>query len=343
MRTVGIDLGKNWFHIAVCDERGKVVGRSRLTRRGLAQFIAQQPPSLIGMESCAGSQPIARTCQQAGHTVRIIAAQFVKPYLRSQKNDYNDAEAIAEAVTRPRMRFVAVRSLEQQDLQVLHRARDLLVREQTALVNQIRGFLIEYGLAIAQGKSSLHRALPTILEDATNNLTPRFRQLLSRLHERYRALTDSIDECDAEISSVANANPLCQRLMTIPGIGPKVATALFAAVGNAAHFGKGRDLAAWIGLVPRQDTTGGKPKLLGIGGRGNLHLRCLLIHGARSVMTWRSHCPDKLKHWAASVASRRHLNVAVCALANKIARIAWAVLRTETGYDSDRLSTISAV
>ena len=257
MRTVGIDIGKNCFHVAICDERGKVVERARLTRKGLAEFITRQPQSLIGMESCAGSQPLARACEQSGHTVRIIAAQFVKPYLRAQKNDYNDAEAIAEAVTRPRMRFVAVRSLEQQDLQILHRARDLLVREQTALINQIRGFLIEYGLAVAQGKSSLHRALPSILEDATNELTPRFRLLLSRLHERCQALAGTIDECDAEIARLATGNPICQRLMTIPGIGPKVATALYAAVGNAAHFNKSRDLAAWIGLVPRQDTTGG--------------------------------------------------------------------------------------
>ena len=343
MRTVGIDIGKNCFHVAICDERGKVVERARLTRKGLAEFITRQPQSLIGMESCAGSQPQARACEQSGHTVRIIAAQFVKPYLRAQKNDYNDAEAIAEAVTRPRMRFVAVRSLEQQDLQILHRARDLLVREQTALINQIRGFLIEYGLAVAQGKSSLHRALPSILEDATNELTPRFRLLLSRLHERCQALGGTIDECDAEIARLATGNPICQRLMTIPGIGPKVATALYAAVGNAAHFNKSRDLAAWIGLVPRQDTTGGRPRLLGIGGRGNLHLRCLLIHGARAVMTWRSRHPDKLKIWAGTLADRRHLNVAVCALANKIARIAWAILRNDTTYDADLLSAKPAI
>jgi len=338
MRTIGIDIGKNCFHVVVCDERGKPVERARLTRSRVAEFMVQQPASVVGMESCAGSQPLARACERMGHTVRLIAAQFVKPYLRAQKNDYNDAEAIAEAVTRPRMRFLAVRSLEQQDLQVLHRARDLLVREQTALVNQVRGFLLEYGIAVAQGKSHLYRALPAILEDATNELTPRFRELLRGLHERCSALAARLEAYDVEIGGIAAAHPLCQRLMTIPGVGPKVATALLASVGNAANFRTGRDLAAWIGLVPRQDTTGGKPKLLGIGGRGNLHLRCLLVHGARAVMTWRSRRPDALKAWAASLTSRVHINVAVCALANKIARIAWAVLRHNTVYDASRLA-----
>jgi transposase len=198
MRTIGIDIGKNWFHVVVFDERGKPLERARLSRSRLAAFIVQQPPSLVGMESCAGSQPLARACECVGHTVRLIAAQFVKPYLRAQKNDYNDAEAIAEAITRPRMRFVSVRTLKQQDLQVLHRARDLLVREPTALINQIRGFLLEYGVVVAQGKSHLYRALPAIPEDAANEQTPWFRELLRHLHERCLAVAASLEECDAE-------------------------------------------------------------------------------------------------------------------------------------------------
>lgn len=284
IKTIGIDVGKSWFHLVGCNQAGKPVSRHKLNRGQLAQFIANLPQCLIGMEACPGSQHLARAFQRGGHDVRLIAPKFVKPYVKSQKNDFNDAEAIAEAVSRPTMRFVSVKSNEQLDLQAVHRIRERLVNERTAVINQIRGFLIEYGLPVKVGRASLRRDLPGILENAENGLSPRMRQLIVALREHWHALEEQIAQHTHDIELVAKRNDDCRRLVTVPGIGPLGATALIAAVGNGAMFNKGRELAAWLGLVPRQQSTGGKPTLLGISKRGNRYLRMLIIHGARSCL-----------------------------------------------------------
>jgi transposase len=323
IKTVGIDVGKTWFHLVGCNQAGKPVVRHKLNRGHLAQFIANLPQCLIGMEACPGSQHLARSFQRSGHDVRLIAPKFVKPYVKSQKNDFNDAEAIAEAVSRPTMRFVCVKSNEQLDLQAVHRIRERLVHERTAVINQIRGFLIEYGLPVKEGRASLRRDLPGILGDAQNGLSPRMRQLVTALREHWHALETQISHHTREIELVARRMDECRRLVTVPGIGPLGATALIAAIGNGAMFGKGRELAAWLGLVPRQQSTGGKPTLLGISKRGNRYVRMLLIHGARSCLKHLNRDNHELGLWMTQLERRSHRNVVAIALANKIARIAW--------------------
>jgi transposase len=286
------------------------------------------------MEACPGSLHLARAFQRGGHDVRLIAPKFVKPYVKSQKNDFNDAEAIAEAVSRPTMRFVSVKSNEQLDLQAVHRIRERLVNERTAVINQIRGFLIEYGLPVKVGRASLRRDLPGILENAENGLSPRMRQLIVALREHWHALEEQIAQHTHDIELVAKRNDDCRRLVTVPGIGPLGATALIAAVGNGAMFNKGRELAAWLGLVPRQQSTGGKPTLLGISKRGNRYLRMLIIHGARSCLRHLNRENHELGLWMTQLERRSHKNVVAVALANKIARIAWAVLARQEVYRS---------
>jgi transposase len=281
---LGIDIGKTWFHVVGLDPSGKPVLREKLNRQKLMRFMGTCQRCLVGMEACAGAQFLARQFLDFGHDVKLIAPRFVKAYLKSNKNDFNDAAAIAEAVQRPTMRFVAVRSIEQVDIQAIHRVRDQLISQRTAVINQIRAFLLEYGLAIAVGRSKLLKQLPALLEDAENAVSHVMRALLSQLRTRLQRIQEEIDEITAQIERIASQDAQAQMLRTIPGVGPVVATALVAAVGNAAHFGRARDLAAWIGLVPRQYSTGGKPKLLGISKRGNSYLRRLLIHGARSVI-----------------------------------------------------------
>ena len=334
IKTVGIDIGKSWFHLVACNRAGRPVARHRLNRNKLAQFIANLPRCLIGMEACPGSQHLARVIQRSGHDVRLIAPKFIKPYLKSQKNDFNDAEAIAEAVSRPTMRFVAVRSNEQIDLQAAHRIRERLIGERTAVINQIRAFLIEYGLPVKAGRAALRRDLSDILEDAENGLSPRMRQLVAALREHWHALEAQITQHTHEIELVAQRSDDCRRLVTVPGIGPLGATALIAAIGNGAMFGKGRELAAWLGLVPRQYSTGGKPKLLSIGKRGNRYVRMLFIHGARSCLRHLNRGNHELGAWMTKLEQRAHKNVVAVALANKMARIAWAVLARQEVYRS---------
>lgn len=334
IKTVGVDIGKSWFHLVACNRVGRPVARHKLNRGQLAQFIANLPQCLIGMEACPGSQHLARAFQRSGHDVRLIAPKFIKPYLKSQKNDFNDAEAIAEAVSRPTMRFVAVKSNEQIDLQAVHRIRERLIGERTAVINQIRAFLIEYGLRVKEGRASLRRDLPDILEDAENGLSPRMRQLIAALREHWHALEGQIAQHTREIELVAKRNDDCRRLVTVPGVGPLGATALIAAVGNGAMFAKGRELAAWLGLVPRQYSTGGKPKLLGISKRGNRYVRMLFIHGARSCLKHLNRDNHELGLWMTQLEQRAHKNVVAVALANKIARIAWAVLARQEVYRS---------
>lgn len=334
IKIVGIDLGKTWFHLVACNQAGRPVTRHRFNRRQLTLFIAKLPQCLIGMESCPGSQHFARIFQQSGHDVRLIAPQFIKPYLKGQKNDFNDAEAIAEAVGRPTMRFVSVKTNEQLDLQAVHRIRTRLVGERTALINQMRGFMIEYGLAVKEGRAALRRAIPGILEDADNGLSPRMRQLITQQCEHWDVLEARILEVTREIEAVAKGHEDCRRLLTVPGIGPLVATALVAAVGNGAMFSKGRELAAWLGLVPRQHSTGGKPTLLGISKRGNRYVRILLIHGARSCLQHLKRQQHQIGSWMTQLEQRVHKNKVAVALANKMARIAWAILARGEVYRS---------
>ncbi len=332
IKTVGIDIGKTWFHLVGCNRGGTPVARHKLNRGKLAMFIAKLPACLIAMEACPGSQHLARAFQRHGHDVKLIAPKFIKPYLKGQKNDFNDAAAIAEAVTRPTMRFVTIKSNEQLDMQAVHRIRDRLVGQRTAVINQIRAFLLEYGLPIKEGRASLNISLPDILEDATNGLSHRMRQLVAELRSHWAAIDAQITDYTHEIQLAARRSDDCQRLLSIPGVGPLGATALVAAVGNAAAFSKGREMSAWLGLVPRQHSTGGRPTLLGIGKRGNSYVRRLLIHGARSLLKNMHRNDNELGSWLNKLQERVHRNVAVVAVANKIARIAWAVLARHDIY-----------
>lgn len=329
---IGLDLAKSVFQVHGVDEHEKVVIRRQLRRTQMLIFFAKLSPCLIGMEACASSHYWGRELMRLGHTVRLIAPQFVKPYVKSQKNDANDAEAICEAASRASMRFVAIKTIEQQDIQAAHRVRSELVKQRTAKVNQIRGLLGEYGIEVNQRVDSLRKRLPEILEEGDNALTDRFRRLLNGLREDLVALDGRIDEMDKEIVQIAGENSAAQRLQQIPGIGPVTATALVAAVGDASLFKRGRDLAAWLGLTPRQHSSGGKERLLGISKRGDSYLRTLLIHGARAVLRCAEKKDDPRSRWLNSLSSRRNKNIAAVALANKNARIVWALLSKEVDY-----------
>lgn len=330
--TVGIDIGKIWFHVIGVDADGKPVLREKMNRRRLMQFIGTCHSCTVGMEACAGSQYLARRFLAIGHDVKLIAPRFVKAYLKSNKNDFNDAAAIAEAVQRPTMRFVAVRSIEQADLQAVHRVRDQLISERTSVVNQIRAFLLEYGIAVPIGRCRLDKQLPQILEAAENDLSPVMRALLYQLRTRLRRIQEEAEALEAQIDRVASQDERCRNLRTIPGVGPLTATALVAAVGNGSNFRCSRDMAAWIGLVPRQYSTGGRSRLLGICKRGNSYLRRLLIHGARSVIQNTDRAAHRFGAWLTQLETRAHSNVVAVGLANKLARVAWAVLRSAEPY-----------
>lgn len=332
--TIGIDLAKNAFQIHGVDERGHPSVKKKLKRAQVAEFFGNLPPCLVGMEACAGAHFWARKLQAMGHTVRLIAAQFVKPYVKTNKNDAADAEAICEAVSRPGMRFVPIKLVESQSLLALHRARQGFVEERTAQANQIRGFLVEFGIVIPQGIRHIERCMPAILEDAENELSLGFRHLLARLTEHLRELYRQVEEIEAEIKRWHQGNEASCKLAGIPGIGPLTASALVASVGDAKAFRNGRQLAAWMGLVPRQHSSGGKPTLLGISKRGDTYLRTLLIHGARSVIARAKGKAGHEKSWLGQLLARRHSNIAACALANKNARIVWALLVHNRVYES---------
>ncbi len=334
---VGVDLAKNVFQVHGVDRHGEAVWRRRLTRDKWLKALLDsvEPGCEIGIEACSGAHHWARQLQVEGFKVKIIPPQFVKPYVKSNKNDANDAEAICEAMSRPNMRFVAVKSVEQQDIQATHRIRDELMSRRTAKANQIRGLVAEYGLVAPQQLRSLRAAIPCWLEDAENGLTDYFRSLLHGLWVDLIDLDDRVDELDREITKLADSNEVTKRLQRLRGVGPMVATALVATVGNADQYHKGRQMAASLGLTPKQHSSGGKDRLLGITKRGDVYLRTLLIHGARSVVTHAKHRDDRLSRWVTGIAKRRHPNVAAVALANKTARMAWAMLRNETNYDPD--------
>ena len=331
---VGIDLAKSSFHAYGVDATGKMLFSKKLSRAKFSPFVANLPACTLAMEACGSAHHWARRFRTFGHAVRLIAPQFVKPYVKTNKSDARDAEAIAEAAQRPGMRFVAVKTVEQQDVQAIHRMRSLTVERRTAQINQIRGLLLEYGLEIPQGRAALARRLPEILEEAENGLSERFRAELNVLAEELRHLDARVAHDDTQIEEIARNDAQAQRLMTIPGIGAKCATALSAAVGeDPTLFGNGRALAAWLGLVPRQDSTGGRERLLGISKRGDVYLRQLLIRGARAVLRWVERKEDPTSRWATALKARRHTNVAVVALANKIARVVDTVMTSGKPYN----------
>lgn len=339
--TLGIDLAKSVFQIHGVDERGKVQVRKRLRRGQVAHFFANLPPCLIGMEACTGAHFWARKLTELGHTVKLIAPQFVKPYVKTNKNDAADAEAICEAVGRPGMRFVSVKSSEQQALLALHRVRQSFVKARTAQANQIRGLLSEFGIVFSQGITWVTKTLPVILEDASNNLPGASRALFSRLFEHFRELDRQAKELERQIEIWHRQNQASTRLEKIPGIGPLTASALVATIADARTYKNGRQLAASLGLVPRQNSSGAKQQLLGISKRGDVYLRTLLIHGARAVLRQYRRCGKmaRAEGWFERLAARRNPNVAVVALANKNARIAWALLAHGRTYQSDYLTT----
>ena len=332
--VLGIDLGKNSCSVAGQDAAGQVVRRKRVRRENLVKLTAELPPCIVAMEACCGAHHLARVMQAQGHQVRLMSPEYVRPYVKAQKNDDRDAEAIAEAATRPTMRFVEVKSEEQLDMQTLHRARDRLVAERTALINQLRGFLLERGIAVPQGRRKLELQLAAMLAEGEVPLSPRVRQLVDDMRAQWAELDRRIGAFDDEFVARAKEDEAARRLATIPGIGVMNATALIAAIGNGATFARGRDLAAWLGLVPRQLTTGGKPRLLGISKRGNVYLRKLLIHGARAAMPTLAASATPLGAWLRGLLARAHKNTVVVALAAKLARIAWAVLRSGRGFEA---------
>jgi len=332
--TVGIDLAKSVFQIHGMNERGKAVIRKQLRRDQVATFFANLPACMVGMEACSGAHHWARKLQALGHTVRLMAPQFVKPYVKSNKNDAADAEAICEAVTRPNMRFVPIKNIDQQSVLALHRVRQSFVKSRTAQANQIRGLLAEYGLIVPQGIGNIATRVPDLIEDATNELPGTFCLLIDRLLEHLKLLDRQVAEIEAQIKAWHRRSETCRRLEKVPGIGPLTATALAASVGDAKNFDNGRQLAAWLGLVPRQHSSGGKATLLGMSKRGDAYLRTLLIHGARSVI-YRARQKTDQDTWLHKLIARRNPNVAAVALANKTARIAWALLAHDREFRID--------
>ena len=328
--TIGLDLAKSVFQVHGVNERGKAALTKVLRRAQVMPFFAQLPPCLIGMEACGSAHFWARKLTALGHTVKLMAPQFVKPYVKTNKNDARDAEAICEAVGRPSMRFVAIKTPEQQALLALHRARQGLVRARTAQGNQIRGLLSEFGLVIPKGRRFLEQQIPAILEDAENGLAGMSRELFARLLEHLRHLDGQVQALEAQIKAWHREDAASRRLEAIPGIGPLTASALVASIGDARNFKNGRQLSAWLGLVPRQHSSGGKPTLLGISKRGDVYLRTLLIHGARSTL--RTAKPDT---WGAGLAERSNKNLAAVALANKTARVVWALLAHGRTFRAD--------
>ena len=332
IRSVGIDLGKTTFHLVALGAAGKVLVRKKFTQRQLLTYTANLQTSLIGLEACSGAHFLGRVLRKQGHDVRLIAAQFVKPFVKSNKNDFVDAEAIAEAVERKNMRFVPIKTDDQLDLQAIHRVRDRLISRRTAVINQLRAFLLERGLVFAKTPAKLRAAMSDILENAEADLTPQMRNLIDLLWGEWKTVEQQIEVLRLELERISAADAGCTRIRQIPGIGPIVATAIVAAIGNGAAFHKGREFAAWLGLVPRQYSTGGKTKLLGISKRGNVYLRKILIHGARAAVLRIKRDRSSIGAWMDALDARAPKNVVVVATANKLARIAWAVLSSGEDY-----------
>jgi transposase len=330
--VLGVDLGKNSCSVVGLDAGGSVVLRRRMRRDGVIKLAAKLEPCVVAMEACCGAHHLGRVLQVQGHQVRLMSPEYVRPYVKAQKNDDRDAEAIAEAATRPTMRFVCLKSAEQLDMQTLHRARDRLVGQRTALINQLRAILLERGITVAQGRRKLERHLAMMDPQGDDTLSKRMRLLIEDMRAQWRELDRRIAAFDKEIADWARNDEAARRLTTVPGIGVLNASALIAAIGYGESFARGRDLAAWLGLVPRQLTTGGKPRLVGISKRGNIYLRKLLIHGARAALPRLAQSPTLLGGWLRGLMARMHKNAVVVALANKLARIAWAVLQRQQAF-----------
>lgn len=338
--TVGLDLAKLVFQVHAVDAHGKIVLRRQLRRDQVAGFFARLQPCLVGIEACGSAHHWARKLQGFGHTVRLMAPQFVKPFVKSNKNDAADAEAICEAVSRPSMRFVPVKTIDQQSALALHRVRQGFVKARTAQANQIRGLLAEFGLVVPQGIDNVGQRVTDLIEDANLELSGAFRQLIQRLLDHLRLLHEQVHAIELQIRQWHRTTEACQRLQKIPGVGPLTASALVASVGDARNFQNSRQFAAWLGLVPRQHSSGGKPTSLGMSKRGDTYLRTLLIHGARAVL--RHALNRRPDDWVARVAGRRNNNIAAVALANRNARIVWALLARGLDYRPDHSSTVAA-
>ena len=331
---LGIDLGKNSCSVVGVDATGRVVTRRAMRRQTLIDYVAKLPVCVVAMEACCGAHHLGRLFAAQGHEVRLMSPEYVRPYIKAQKNDDRDAEGIAEAASRPTMRFVDLKSQEQLDLQTLHRVRSRLVAERTNLINQLRAILLERGVIFPVGRRKLELGVDGMLAEGIERLSPRVHQLVGELRAEWKLLDAKIGALNTEFIQLARNNAAMRRLTSIPGIGVLNATALVAAVGDASSFAKARDLGAWLGLVPRQYSTGGKARLLGISKRGNTYLRTLLIHGARAALPSLSTTDTPLGRWLNAMIERGvHRNAVVVALANKLARVAWATLRKEAGFD----------
>ena len=340
--VVGIDIGKNWFHIVGLDDRGAIVLRQKWSRSQVDARFANMSPCLIGMEACVGAHHLSRKLKALGHNARLMPAKYVRPYSKGQKNDFRDAEAIAEAVQRPTMKFVATKTAEQLDLQALHRVRERLVSQRTGIINQIRAFLLERGIAVRQGQRFLRAELPRILATPPDLLSPRTVRIIEGLASDWRQLDERIKAISTEIEELAKQDAGCDRLMSVPGIGPIISSAVVAAIGTGDAFNKGRDFAAWLGLVPRQISTGDRTILGKISKRGNRYLRVLFVQAAWVVLVkvkasrWDGHA---IKAWIDAAKRRLHHNVLAIALANKLARIAWSVLAHGRAFETSKLQT----
>jgi transposase len=333
--TVGIDLAKNVFQVHGVNEHGKTVLRKQLKRNQVAVFFANIPRCVIGMEACGSAHHWARKLRGFGHDVRLMAPQFVKPYVKTNKNDAADAEAICEAVGRPNMRFVPIKNIEQQGVLALHRVRQGFVKARTAQANQIRGLLAEFGIVIPLGIVNIAKNVPELIEDASNELPGSFRLLVQRLLEQLKGFDQQVREIESEIVAWHRTNDDSRKLAKMPGIGPITASAMVASIGDAKSFKNGRQVSAWLGLVPKQNSTGGKTVLLGMSKRGDSYLRTLLIQGARSVIYALQRKKEPVEGWLNRLLKRRNTNVAAVALANKNARIIWALLSGDREFRSD--------
>lgn len=337
LSVIGIDIGKDVFHIVGFDAVGKIVLRRKIRRLSLVSVFEKLPRCVVGMEACLSAHFVSRSLRKLGFEPRIIPAIYVKPFAKGQKNDYNDAEAIAEAAMRPNLNCVREKTQDQLDLQACHRVRSRLVSRRTATINQIRAFLIEQGITVRTGAHALRRSLLSILQNREDEISPRMADLIIGLYEDWLWLDERIESITGEIETICKAEENCQRLMSVPGIGPMISTAMVAAIGTGEAFERGRDFGAWLGLVPRQYSTGGKPILGRISKRGNRYLRTLFIQAAH-VILMRPHNWEKFSFgpWLAGAAPRLHRNKLATALANKLARITWSVLRHEKAFDCHR-------
>jgi transposase len=332
LKRMGIDLAKQVFQVHGVDQTESVTLRRRLTRGQMLRFFTQVEPTLIGMEACASSHYWARELSKMGHTVKLIPPQYVKPYVKTNKNDANDAEAICEAVSRASMRFVTIKSVDQQALQSLHRVRERVVRARTALINEIRGLLGESGIVLRQGVATVRHHLPSIVEDAENGLCMPMRALMTELYAELTAVDERLEALTTQVKLHAEQDANAKRIQQLEGVGPITASAIVSSVGDAKQFKSGREFSAWLGIVPRQHSSGGKDRLGGISKRGNSHLRTLLIHGARSALLASTNKTDKRSQWLHTLMERRNKNIATVALANKQARIIWAMLTRQEDY-----------